>query len=144
MSQDPRDYNTVMGWLREGRLPQSLETQKAEEQAKELARQVRLCFDRHPEVLQLILDMTILRPPVDYSLPKGGPFENYALVREGQNQVAASLLHYIDQAERLNNELPPHAHPGPADPLTGWGGRSAPGPAASDGFADGGPFAAIT
>jgi hypothetical protein len=93
-----------VGWVREGEIAGDprLEPQAAEAMIA-LAQQVEACRNAFPGVFELILDMTLRRAPVDHRL-QGEAYLRYAQERHGQNQVAASLLTYLELAERIRNE----------------------------------------
>lgn len=110
---DPRNRDTAMAWFRSGAIQPGQDMTEAEDLERR-ALEIKRAFEMCPGALETILAMTVFRPPVNYALPRDGTFENYALVREGQNQVAAALLHYLDQAEKLerraNAPAPISAH----------------------------------
>lgn len=96
-----RTMAQALAWLRDGAIapgPGMADMGDAERRARELQQ----AFAAFPGALETILQMSLFRPPVNYALPRNGEFENYALVREGQNQVAAAILHYLDQADQLD------------------------------------------
>lgn len=100
MTTDPRSIAQALAWFQSGALRPGADMLGDSEEAA-IARRVHACFHMFPDVLQLIFRMTIFRPGVDHQLARGGPYENYAQLREGQDQVAAALLHYLDLHERL-------------------------------------------
>lgn len=95
MSQ-PIDAAQALAWVSRGFLgmPESMREPDADRRLV-LAQQVAVCFQQHPEVLQLILDLTINRPPVNFQL-HGQAYLDYAVQRHGQNTVAAALLDYLN------------------------------------------------
>lgn len=129
---DPRTIETARAWLRDGHVfaPQDL-TQDPEKDA--LALKVQACFQLFPEVAELLMRMTLFRPPVNYSLPKStGEFDQYALLREGQNTIAAAFLDYLNHADTLTRRTTDAAsqHDGAAmgagDDGAGWGRFASP------------------
>lgn len=126
----PQTLDDVMRWLREGQLPidRSL---PADPDKDRRSREMQAAFHAYPGVLETILDMTIRRPAADYTLPRDGRFQNYLLIREGQNQVTAGILAYLSHAEGLKNAslsvqpTPRAPEPGGADGFSA-GGASGP------------------
>jgi hypothetical protein len=109
---DPRDVETAMGWLRSGHIA-PLDQDLPADAAQLLAGQVQRCFHTFPDVLQLILDLSLFRPPVDHRLT-GEAYLQYAERRRGADQLAASLLYYLELAKQPQGET--HGRgPEPAD-----------------------------
>lgn len=127
------DLRRAMSWLKSGALS-SGEGMVAGERAvmAHRAQVIARCFALHPEALQILLEMTVFRPPVDYRLPRAdGRFENFALVREGHNQVAAAVLELID----LHDQLQRGEHELSQDDLALAGAHDGPGGDGDDGIA---------
>ena len=93
----------VLDWLRAGaiapdpRLPVDPEKDRRSEE-------MRRCFDLFPGALDTILRMTLFRPPVNAALETAAAYRQYAQLREGQNQIAAGILDYIDHAKSLERK----------------------------------------
>lgn len=104
----------AMDWLRQGALAPDSDADPRRDDAAFDARArlfAQVFRGRDGEVvLQTILDASLFRPPVDHRLP-GEAYLRYAQLREGQNQVAALILAYLDHARDLEGTLPhaPHA-----------------------------------
>ena len=95
----------ALTWLRAGHLGQP-DMAGQEPDRDRRAREILAACQAFPGVMETVLAMTIERPPVDHRLPEG-EYLRYAQLREGQNQVAAGLLNYIDHAltlERTDRE----------------------------------------
>lgn len=90
--------------------------------------------------LMVFARMTVLRPPVDHSLP-AGPSQAYAQLRQGQDSIFAGLVRYLDLHEaNLRNKTDDRSDH-PADPdATGWSapGGGSSGDAADERFSDAG------
>ena len=71
-------------------------------------------------LLDTLLDATLFRAPVDHRL-QGAEYLRHAQLRQGQNQVAALLLAYLDHAQKLDRS--PH---GPERNPVSRAGRSDP------------------
>lgn len=129
---DPRDLSTALDWFRGGHLtgPQGL---PADPNKDAIALEVQASFRMFPRVADLLMRMTLLRPAVDYTLPKAsGEFDQYALLREGQNSVAVAFLDYLDHADKLTRratdaQAMDDGHGGqPGDDGPGWGRFNGP------------------
>lgn len=112
----------VLDWLHAGaiapdpRLPSDPEKDRR-------AEEMRRCFELFPGALDTILRMTLFRPPVNAALETGAAYRQYAQLREGQNQIAAGILDYIDHAKSIERKIrdarsepEPHAGPGAFEP----------------------------
>jgi hypothetical protein len=105
-----------------GQGPQRQDTPEA---YRILCAQVHQVAVQFPEVLQLILDLTAFRPPVDYRLPPEEG-ERYAIYRQGQNSIAAALLHYIAKAREGDDHVSTPVRE-PDFESAGWGSPGGPG-----------------
>lgn len=149
MRQEP-SLETALAWMREGVLPTPPAAPNPDRDR--LAEQVAFCLRDYPEVFELLLDVTLRRAAVDYRLPR---FEasQYALLREGQNSIAAVFLDYLTHHERLQNERSRRPDPGGQQPDPGFaitlpaGDTSDPDPDPDDallfGAANADPFARV-
>ena len=77
--------------------------------------------------LETILLISLFRAPVDHRLA-GAEYRQYAQLREGQNQLAAGILAYLEHADTLERKIhdrrnpgPGGAEPGPGRPLIAGG-----------------------
>lgn len=71
--------------------------------------------------------MTVLRPPVDHSLPDGQR-EAYAQLRQGQDSIFAGLVRYLDLHEanlKAQTDDPSDDYPAAAD-ASGWSAARRP------------------
>jgi hypothetical protein len=101
----PLTADQAMEWLRTNHIAPDPEADPRAHMNAELDKNARMfaaVFMGHEgqAVLQLILEASLFRPPVDQRL-RGGEYRRYAQVREGQNQLAATILAYIDHAHTL-------------------------------------------
>lgn len=94
--------------------------------------------DRNGELaLQIILEATVFRDPVDERLPEH-EYLRHAQMRRGQNQVAMMLLAYLDHAQTLErNGHDGHSDSGDRSP--GGYGRDDDGSSGGDEYASDGP-----
>lgn len=72
-------------------------------------------------VLQVILEASLFRSPVDHRL-EGEAYLRYAQLREGQNQLAAMILAYLEHFEKEKA----HGRPGSPDGSDASGGPGEP------------------
>lgn len=104
-----RTVEQAMAWIRSRAMqPGELMSLGSQAEVRERARAVARAFETNPDALQALLEMTFFQPPVNYTLPRDGRFESFALVREGQNQVMAAILTLIEidgQIRRSEHEL---------------------------------------
>lgn len=122
----PLTAEHALAWLAAGVIdpPASMAARQdtGEEARAFIARRFRACFGDYPDVLQIILEQSLFRPPVDHNL-SGETYLRYAQNREGQNQLAAGILAYIDHAKSLEKKHHGRTRdPGPdagADPEPG-------------------------
>jgi hypothetical protein len=132
----------ALGWVRSGKIAPGAELTQAGRENDEAfdlkARLFQRVFETKDgrEVLELLLDVTVRKEPVDYTLPAGS-YEAYAQLRQGQNQIAALILDYLNRAAELDateNDRRDHRGPGRADPArldlrpsrspAGWSGAA--------------------
>lgn len=70
--------------------------------------------------LMFFARLTVLRPPVNHTLP-GAEATAYAQLRQGQDTVFAALVRYLDHhqktLETLTHDRSHHADPGPVFPF---------------------------
>lgn len=125
----------ALSWLRAGDLAPP-PAASADPQLEARAERVAGCFQMFPDVLELILEMTLRKSPVDHRL-EGEAYYRYAQAREGQNQIATALLFYLNEAERIRDGNPrsPGGSAGPT--VAGPGGLTLRGASLPAG--DGGP-----
>ncbi len=95
----------ALAWIREGSLrpPEGFDPaakgEDAYDRASLLVQSVFQGGDGEA-VLQLLLDATLFRPPVDHRLGQH-EYLRFAQLREGQNSAVAILLQYLDHAADL-------------------------------------------
>lgn len=88
--------------------------------------------------LMVFARLTVLRPPVNHSLPMGER-EAYAQLRQGQDTIFAALVRYLDLHAESQRSPTDHERPSPADPRP----RTDPyagGDAADERFSDAGSW----
>lgn len=84
--------------------------------------------------LMVFARLTVLRPPVNHSLPSGER-EAYAQLRQGQDTIFAALVRYLDlHAE--NQRSPTDERPTATEPRPDAGAWRAGGDAADERFTD--------
>jgi hypothetical protein len=97
----------ALSWLAEGRLPRDPDAPTPEgDDLDRRARAIREAL-RGPTgevLLQTILEMTLFRSPVDARLETPELYLRHAQMREGQNQVAATILYYLNHALDLERK----------------------------------------
>lgn len=70
--------------------------------------------------LMVFARMTVLRPPVDHSLP-AGPSQAYAQLRQGQDSIFAGLVRYLDLHEaHLRNKTDERSDDPAVRDTDGW------------------------
>lgn len=139
MSFGPTADN-AMDWLRSGALaPEEGVDPRAgggSEEKDYRARCMREAFrsEAGQVALDTILQMSLFRPPVDHRLPNGETYLRFAQNREGQNQLAAGVLAYLDHADQLerSDRAPAPVSTEPPDLLTGRRGREPAGGAGGE------------
>lgn len=103
------NFDHAMDWLRAG----DLAPQAGQDPREAEGEQAKLAMQRRAQafkgvfgsptgelVLQTILEASVFRAPVDHRLA-AGEYERFAQLRQGQNQLAATILAYLDHAENL-------------------------------------------
>lgn len=106
MSAEP-SLQDALGWMRGGALGGDPGVKAALDAGQEAfdyrAKAVReaLRTEAGQVLMEVLLDLTIRRAPVDHSLPTETEYLRYAQLRQGQNQVLAGVLTYYDRAETL-------------------------------------------
>ncbi len=153
-------------WLRDGALAPDPATDPrglvGDDDKNRRARALKAAFagEQGQLALETILMMSLYRSPVDHRL-SAGEYRQYAQLREGQNQLAAGILAYIEHADTLERTHHDRRHrspeqPGPGGPLIAPDlavtlartveppGRGGGGPGFDDDwFSDGNPFTAV-
>lgn len=95
----------AMKWLREGALQPIVE--EGNHESPDAFDRLSLMFDRvfgsreGELVLQILLDVTLFRTPVDHRLGEGEAYLRFAQLRAGQNQLAATIVAYLTHAKTL-------------------------------------------
>lgn len=153
-------------WLRDGALAPDAATDPrgvvGDDDKNRRARAMKAAFagEQGQLALETILAMSLFRSPVDHRLP-AGEYRQYAQLREGQNQLAAGILAYLEHADTLERTIHDRhrrspEQPGPGGSLiapelavtlartvepAGLGGGI--GGSDDDWFIDGNPFSAV-
>ncbi len=94
-------------------------------------------------VLHTILEASLFRAPVDHRL-EGESYLRFAQLREGQNQLAATILAYLDHARTLMEKPDVRSSPGPSSGPFDPGPEPGPSAGAGDAPFDPGAYAADT
>ncbi|VTO14056.1 hypothetical protein [Brevundimonas vancanneytii] len=120
---DRRLLDEVCDWVRGGSRVDE-QTLAAMTLAAEDARLIAEAFSGSDgeKRLMILARMTVLRPPVDVTLPVGSR-DAYAQLRQGQDSIFAGVVRYLDihKAQKRNEEnerasSEPYAQPGAWDP----------------------------
>jgi hypothetical protein len=110
MNADPRTAELAKDWMRSRLLPIPADVAGARDREGEmaLARQVAQAFHQFPDVLQLILELTLFKPTVDW---RATPDQRdaYTLITQGRHEVATSLLYYLLLADHQGETHAPSA-----------------------------------
>lgn len=99
---DPRTFDHALSWLRSGEISPDASL-PADPERDRRARELRWAFQKFPGALETILAMSLYRAPVDHRLT-GAEYRQHAQLRQGQNQLAAGILAYLDHAEALERK----------------------------------------
>lgn len=130
-------WTDAMAWMRTGALGADPAVKAAIDAGQDafddtaMAVHAALRSEAGQVLMEVLLDLTVRRAPVDHSLPSDSEYLRYAQLRMGQNQVLAGVLLYYDRAEQLEAQrhAPAPVPDDPSDVLAG-GGRGERGPAA--------------
>lgn len=100
MNLDPRNAELAKRWMRERLLPIPGDVAGDRDRDGEmaLAAQVAQAFHQFPDVLQLILELSLFKPVADFRLPPDQR-DAYALITQGRHEVANAILYYLLLAE---------------------------------------------
>lgn len=140
----------VLGWAKDGFIAPDAEARKKLQADQEKydadARAFARLFDtaEGKRVLEVLADATVRRPPVNHQL-SGHAYVAYAQLRQGQDQMLALILTYLDHADQLETTHGPERTGDAArsEPQSGpggfglWGDGQPPGGPGDDG--DDGP-----